>query len=56
MSIGFYALFLLRDQYRRLSRAMSATLVGNNFSLIPLKILFHMGKKSVITAQIYIPF
>ena len=43
-----YVIFLLRDQWliERLSEAMGAALVGNNFSPIPSKFSFHMKKKS----------
>ena len=43
-----YVIFLLRDQWMiaRLSEAMGAALVGNNFSPIPSKFSFHMKKKS----------
>ena len=44
--------FLLRDQWliERLSEAMGAALVGNNFSPIPSKFSFHMKKKKWLVA------
>ena len=43
-----YVIFLLRDQWliERLSEAMGAALVRNNFSPIPSKFSFHMKKRS----------
>ena len=49
---GSYVIFLLSDQWmiKRLSEAMSAALVGNNFSPIPFKISFHMKSEWLVTA------
>ena len=43
-----YVIFLLSDEWmiERLSKAMGAALVGNNYSPIPLKNSFHMKKKA----------
>ena len=48
-----YVIFLLRDQWMiaRLSEAMGAALVGNNFSPIPMEISFPMKKKLFVTAR-----
>ena len=47
-----YVMFLLRDQWllERLSKAMGAALVGNNFSPIPSNFSFHIKKKKWLVA------
>ena len=47
-----YVIFLLRDQWliERLSEAMGAALVGNNFSPIPSKFSFHIKRKKWLVA------
>ena len=48
-----YVIFLLRDQWliERLSEAMGAALVGNNFSPIPSKFHFTWKKKWLVAAR-----
>ena len=53
MLFCFYVIFLLRDEWmiERLSEAMGAALVGNNFSPIPWKFHFRWKKKWLVAAR-----
>ena len=55
MRVCSYVIFLLRDQWmiERLSEAMGAALVCNNFSPIPWKFISHEKKKWSLRPEVY---